>query len=220
MEITSTFLVGRNSSVGRALDWRSKGPRFNPGFRHRASDSGGRHCFFFTEILVKECAICILCAECAVCILYPSTQILAQIKSNDRNTHKTTLYNNSFVDVPSRAERSVACRGAVPPPPPPRYSQIKKKIVSENSHKYIYKKSTAPSPSILIRVQPWNWWNDLSKVHLDLPPDMLFCRSTTWYNLFFKKKKKKKKKKRRRKKEEEEEEEIIIKKKNTTKNAP
>ena len=28
------FLVGRNSSVGRALDWRSKGPWFNPGFRH------------------------------------------------------------------------------------------------------------------------------------------------------------------------------------------
>ena len=26
-------LVGRNSSVGRALDWRSKGPWFNPGFR-------------------------------------------------------------------------------------------------------------------------------------------------------------------------------------------
>ena len=25
---------GRSSSVGRALDWRSKGPRFNPGFRH------------------------------------------------------------------------------------------------------------------------------------------------------------------------------------------
>ena len=24
----------RNSSVGRALDWRSKGPWFNPGFRH------------------------------------------------------------------------------------------------------------------------------------------------------------------------------------------
>ena len=28
------YLVGRNSSVGRALDWRSKGPWFNPGFRH------------------------------------------------------------------------------------------------------------------------------------------------------------------------------------------
>ena len=28
------ILVGRNSSVGRALDWRSKGPWFNPGFRH------------------------------------------------------------------------------------------------------------------------------------------------------------------------------------------
>ena len=26
----------RNSSVGRALDWRSKGPWFNPGFRHPA----------------------------------------------------------------------------------------------------------------------------------------------------------------------------------------
>ena len=25
--------IGRNSSVGRALDWRSKGPWFNPGFR-------------------------------------------------------------------------------------------------------------------------------------------------------------------------------------------
>ena len=25
------YLVGRNSSVGRALDWRSKGPWFNPG---------------------------------------------------------------------------------------------------------------------------------------------------------------------------------------------
>ena len=24
----------RNSSVGRALDWRSKGPWFDPGFRH------------------------------------------------------------------------------------------------------------------------------------------------------------------------------------------
>ena len=39
IECTSTRksqsnLVGRNSSVGRALDWRSKGPRFNPGFRH------------------------------------------------------------------------------------------------------------------------------------------------------------------------------------------
>ena len=27
-------IVGRNSSVGRALDWRSKGPWFDPGFRH------------------------------------------------------------------------------------------------------------------------------------------------------------------------------------------
>ena len=30
-------LSGRNSSVGRALDWRSKGPWFNPGFRHPAT---------------------------------------------------------------------------------------------------------------------------------------------------------------------------------------
>ena len=27
-------LTGRDSSVGRALDWRSKGPRFDPGSRH------------------------------------------------------------------------------------------------------------------------------------------------------------------------------------------
>ena len=35
---TSTFLLScsqsRDSSVGRALDWRSKGPRFDPGSRH------------------------------------------------------------------------------------------------------------------------------------------------------------------------------------------
>ena len=28
------FLSCRDSSVGRALDWRSKGPRFDPGSRH------------------------------------------------------------------------------------------------------------------------------------------------------------------------------------------
>ena len=27
-------MASRNSSVGRALDWRSKGPWFDPGFRH------------------------------------------------------------------------------------------------------------------------------------------------------------------------------------------
>ena len=31
--IDPLFFDGRNSSVGRALDWRSKGPWFNPGFR-------------------------------------------------------------------------------------------------------------------------------------------------------------------------------------------
>ena len=31
---TATIFVSRDSSVGRALDWRSKGPWFNPGFRH------------------------------------------------------------------------------------------------------------------------------------------------------------------------------------------
>ena len=31
----SVFLIScRDSSVGRALDWRSKGPRFDPGSRH------------------------------------------------------------------------------------------------------------------------------------------------------------------------------------------
>ena len=37
-------LVSRNSSVGRALDWRSKGPWFNPGFRH-GTFPGGWHFF-------------------------------------------------------------------------------------------------------------------------------------------------------------------------------
>ena len=37
------FLVGRNSSVGRALDWRSKGPWFNPGFRHRRDLAVGKY---------------------------------------------------------------------------------------------------------------------------------------------------------------------------------
>ena len=32
--VAARALVSRNSSVGRALDWRSKGPWFNPGFRH------------------------------------------------------------------------------------------------------------------------------------------------------------------------------------------
>ena len=30
-----TSIGSRNSSVGRALDWRSKGPWFNPGFRQK-----------------------------------------------------------------------------------------------------------------------------------------------------------------------------------------
>ena len=41
-------LVGRNSSVGRALDWRSKGPWFNPGFRHQPKHSAvGTHFYLF-----------------------------------------------------------------------------------------------------------------------------------------------------------------------------
>jgi hypothetical protein len=33
-KISNTILSSRDSSVGRALDWRSKGPRFDPGSRH------------------------------------------------------------------------------------------------------------------------------------------------------------------------------------------
>ena len=51
--------IGRNSSVGRALDWRSKGPRFNPGFRHRRTTRWPiifyRHCnFSFIERAVPQ----------------------------------------------------------------------------------------------------------------------------------------------------------------------
>ena len=43
--------TSRNSSVGRALDWRSKGPWFNPGFRH--GKSGGWY-FFQPESARQE----------------------------------------------------------------------------------------------------------------------------------------------------------------------
>ena len=37
------FLMCRNSSVGRALDWRSKGPWFDPGFRQLVFDVFDTH---------------------------------------------------------------------------------------------------------------------------------------------------------------------------------
>ena len=36
---TDAHYLSRNSSVGRASDWRSEGPWFNPGFRHYASQN-------------------------------------------------------------------------------------------------------------------------------------------------------------------------------------
>ena len=48
----STFLLScsysRDSSVGRALDWRSKGPRFDPGSRH--SFSWNNFAIFFKNL--------------------------------------------------------------------------------------------------------------------------------------------------------------------------
>ena len=41
------FIWGRDSSVGRALDWRSKGPRFDPGSRQ----------FCQINFLILECQI-------------------------------------------------------------------------------------------------------------------------------------------------------------------
>ena len=43
-------IAGLGSSVGRALDWRSKGPWFDPGSGHYPDISGGRH--FFLAVLV------------------------------------------------------------------------------------------------------------------------------------------------------------------------
>ena len=42
----------RNSSVGRALDWRSKGPWFNPGFRHPAVVT-----FYVIILLFDQCSL-------------------------------------------------------------------------------------------------------------------------------------------------------------------
>ena len=48
--------TSRNSSVGRALDWRSKGPWFNPGFRQQkflSKNFFGPHLWFFwTAIMI------------------------------------------------------------------------------------------------------------------------------------------------------------------------
>ena len=54
------FPISRNSSVGRALDWRSKGPWFNPGFRQF---------FFFFFFSTEVCNV-------AICILIPSQLLL------------------------------------------------------------------------------------------------------------------------------------------------
>ena len=46
------LLTSRNSSVGRALDWRSKGPWFDPGFRHPPILVAGTFLFFFDFALL------------------------------------------------------------------------------------------------------------------------------------------------------------------------
>ena len=45
---------GRDSSVGRALDWRSKGPRFDPGSRHFAL---GSLVFLLLTQLLQLCSV-------------------------------------------------------------------------------------------------------------------------------------------------------------------
>ena len=44
LQFFTIFSASRNSSVGRALDWRSKGPWFDPGFRQYAP-AAGQHFF-------------------------------------------------------------------------------------------------------------------------------------------------------------------------------
>ena len=45
--------LSRNSSVGRASDWRSEGPWFNPGFRHYACQNKPQH-----FVLLSNCRVC------------------------------------------------------------------------------------------------------------------------------------------------------------------
>ena len=52
------FLVSRNSSVGRALDWRSKGPRFNPGFRHGTIRRLAGYFLLYDYVFDHLCSIC------------------------------------------------------------------------------------------------------------------------------------------------------------------
>ena len=46
------YLGSRNSSVGRASDWRSEGPWFNPGFRHRNNRRLAHFLFYFLNICI------------------------------------------------------------------------------------------------------------------------------------------------------------------------
>ena len=63
--IDPLYFDGRNSSVGRALDWRSKGPWFNPGFRQcrntrRSSDfSIGESFYIVCQYILQMMKACV-----------------------------------------------------------------------------------------------------------------------------------------------------------------
>ena len=53
----SLKITCRDSSVGRALDWRSKGPRFDPGSRHFLSNSFSIYFAFFLFLFSQKYTI-------------------------------------------------------------------------------------------------------------------------------------------------------------------
>ena len=60
----TTNHIGRNSSAGRALDWRSKGPWFDPGFRHFL-------------ILLQQCqSICIQHCSRIICVFWTNDEFV------------------------------------------------------------------------------------------------------------------------------------------------
>ncbi len=81
-------IVGRNSSVGRALDWRSKGPWFNPGFR-QSREHGGWHEIFSYYLSTDYTWICLQ----HQCLMHDSFFLLDMEQKNIKSTFlKLFLY--------------------------------------------------------------------------------------------------------------------------------
>ena len=88
------YLGSRNSSVGRASDWRSEGPWFNPGFRHRNNRRLAHFLFYFLNICIcfyfyySTKNIC-----CAFFAFYWTAPRTSEYRRNSLSPHVLTKQN-------------------------------------------------------------------------------------------------------------------------------